>query len=175
MFHCLYCNDTIYYSMTSLKGYTSSSRRQFLKVERKLPPVIARYYILFRSLVNANPILFNVSDTPLMFPNRVTPSCVGIPNVVRNIFNLDSSPNMRQVRQFWAGVSNSVTGVHVHTIATASSMGASKLGHSVKTHDNVYSSARYGGVESHFNSYHFAIGDTSYEMSQTPVYNPIIG
>jgi hypothetical protein len=26
----------------------------------------------------------------LMFPNRVTPSCVGIPNVVRNIFNLDS-------------------------------------------------------------------------------------
>ena len=64
------------------------------------------------------------------------------------------------------GVSNTVTGVHVHTRATASSMGASKFGHSVKTHDNVYSSTRYGGVESHFNSYHFSIGDTSYEMPQ---------
>jgi hypothetical protein len=38
MFHCLYCNDTIYYTMMSLKGFTSSSRQQFLKVERKLPP-----------------------------------------------------------------------------------------------------------------------------------------
>ena len=90
--------------------------------------------------------------------------------MVRNIFNLDSSPNMRQVRQFWAGVSNMVTGDHAHTNnflrATASSVGASKFGHSVKTHDKVYASDRFGGAESHFNAYHFAIGDTSFDMSQ---------
>jgi hypothetical protein len=169
MFHCLYCNDTVYYLMTSLKGYTSSSRHHFLKVERKLPPVIARYYILYRSFVKSNVTLFTATGTSLMFPTRVTSSCVGIPHVIRNIFDLDSLPNMQQVRQLWAGVSNMVTGDHgnrnnfLH--ASASSVGASKFGHSAKTHENVYSSERFGGAEAHFNSYHFAIGDTSYEMS----------
>jgi len=169
MFHCLYCNDTVYYSMTSLKGYTSSSRHRFLKVERKLPSVIARYYILYGSLVKSNVTLFTATGTSLMFPTRVTSSCVGIPNVIRNIFDLDSLPNMRQVRQLWAGVSNMVTGDHGNRNnflrASASSVGASKFGHSAKTHENVYSSERFGGAEAHFNSYHFAIGDTSYEMS----------
>ncbi|KAI2493426.1 hypothetical protein MHU86_21125 [Fragilaria crotonensis] len=54
MFHCVYSNDAVYYSMTSLKGFNSSSRRRFKKVERKLPPVITRYFLLYRSLVNAN-------------------------------------------------------------------------------------------------------------------------
>jgi hypothetical protein len=47
MFHCVFSNATIYYSLTSLKGYTNSSRRQFKKVERKLPPLITRYFLLF--------------------------------------------------------------------------------------------------------------------------------
>ena len=53
MFHCVYSKDTIYYSLTSLKGFNSSSRHQSKKVERKLPPLISRYFLLFRSLVNA--------------------------------------------------------------------------------------------------------------------------
>jgi hypothetical protein len=125
-----------------------------------------------QQLANAEKIAKNGStatDTSLIFPTRVTSSRVGIPNVIRNIFNLDSLPNMRQVRQLWAGVSNMVTGDHAYRNnvlrASASSMGASKFGHSAKTHANVYSSERFGGAEAHFNSYHFGIGDTSYEMS----------
>ena len=170
MFHCLYSNDTVYYSMSSLKGFKSSSRRRFKKVERKLPPVIARYFLLFRSLVHANISLFEEADTPLIFPRRREPSKVGVANMIRNIFNLDSSPDMRQVRQFWACVSNFVTGEDDagknFSTSTASLMAASKMGHSKMTHGLAYSSERLGGDEAHFNVYHFAIGDTSYEMSK---------
>ncbi len=37
MFHCLYHNNTIYYSMTSLKGFNSMSRRTWKEIVRKLP------------------------------------------------------------------------------------------------------------------------------------------
>jgi superfamily II DNA helicase RecQ len=170
MFHCIYSNDTLYYSMTSLKGFNSSSRCQFKKVERKLPPVITRYFLLFRSLINKNTHLFDESDSPLIFPRRRTPSQLGIPNAIQHIFNLDSSPDMRQVRQFWACVSNFLTGDdqdgHSYLTSKASSMAASKMGHSKMTHSMAYSSKRVGGEESHFNAYHFAIGDTSYNMSK---------
>jgi hypothetical protein len=170
MFHCVYSNDTLYYSMTSLKGFKSSSRCQFKKVERKLPPVITRYFLLYRSFINKNSHLFDESDSPLIFPRQRTPSQLGVPNAIRRIFNLDSQPDMRQIRQFWACVSNFVTGDdedgNSFVTSSASSMAASKMGHSKMTHSMVYSSKRFGGEESHFNAYHFAIGDTSYEMSK---------
>ena len=170
MFHCVYSNDAVYYSMTSLKGFNSSSRRRFKKVERKLPPVVTRYFLLYRSLVNANANLFEQSDSLMIFPKWRTPSNYGIPNVIRNIFNLDSSPDMRQIRLFWACVSNFVTGDDedgkAFLTSTASSVAASKMGHSKMTHGVAYSSKRLGAEESHFNAYHFAIGDTSYEMSK---------
>jgi hypothetical protein len=52
MLHCMFCNHTLYYTMASLKGFKSSSSHRFKKVERKLPPVLTRYFLLFRSLVN---------------------------------------------------------------------------------------------------------------------------
>ncbi|KAI2495243.1 hypothetical protein MHU86_19297 [Fragilaria crotonensis] len=78
---------------------------------------------------------------------------------------------MRQIRQFWACVSNFVTGDDedgkAFLTSTASSVAASKMGHSKMTHGVAYSSKRLRAEESHFNAYHFAIGDTSYEMSKT--------
>jgi hypothetical protein len=58
IFHCVYSIETIYYSLTSLKGFKSSSQRQCKKVERNFPPVITRFLLLFRSLINANESLF---------------------------------------------------------------------------------------------------------------------
>jgi DEAD/DEAH box helicase len=120
-------------------------------------------------LVNANTNLFEDSNSLLIFPKRRTPSSFGVPNLFRNIFNLDSSPDMRQIRQFWAAVSNFVTGDdeagNAFLRSTASSVAASKMGHSKMTHGVAYSSKRLGAEESHFNAYHFAIGDTSYQMS----------
>ena len=83
--------------------------------------------------------------------------------MIRDLFTLASPPGMTQVRQFWAGVSNYVTGgEQTSKYLTSSTIGASKMGHSSSTHASTYSSERVGSDEAHFNAYHFAIGDTSY-------------
>ncbi|KAI2489063.1 hypothetical protein MHU86_25529 [Fragilaria crotonensis] len=41
------------------------------------------------------------------------------------------------------------------------------MGHSSTTHAIAYSSQQVGSEEAHFNAYHFAIGDTSYLISQS--------
>jgi hypothetical protein len=42
MFHCIFSNDTIYYSLSSMKGFNNASRRKHKEVQRKLPPLIAQ-------------------------------------------------------------------------------------------------------------------------------------
>jgi superfamily II DNA helicase RecQ len=169
MLHCLFCNHTIYYTMASLKGFKSSSAHGFKKVARKLPPVISRFFLLFRSLVHsdANSSFFVPSDSLLIFPKPNTPSSFGVQHVMKNIFNLDSCPNMRQIRQFWACVSNFLTGDsggNNYLTASASSIAASKFGHSERTHAVSYASKRLDGDETHFNAFHFGIGDTSHDI-----------
>jgi len=58
MFHCLFTNDTIYYTLSSLKGFNSRSRRTHKEIERKLPPIISRYFLLFRSLIQNKTCMF---------------------------------------------------------------------------------------------------------------------
>ena len=48
--------------------------------------------------------------------------------------------------------------------SSANSEAASKFGHSERTHAVSYASKRFGGDETHFNAFHFAIGDTSYDL-----------
>ena len=172
MFHCLFTNNTIYYSLTSLKGFNSTSRRTCKEIERKLPPVIARYFLLFRSLIQTNASLFpscGVNNPTLIFPVRIDRSDLGPSHIIRDIFSLTAIPNMTQVRHFWAGISNSVTGGHhlPNHFLSSSSVGASKMGHTSQTHAITYSSQQVGSEEAHFNAYHFAIGDTSYEISKS--------
>jgi hypothetical protein len=75
MLHCVFCNHTLYYTMASLKGFKSSSSHRFKKVKRKLPPVITRYFLLFRSLVNAddNHSVFEASEVQLIFLGQEFP------------------------------------------------------------------------------------------------------
>jgi hypothetical protein len=66
MFHCVYTNNTVYYSLSSLKGFNSMSRRTTKVIQRKLPPIISRYFLLFRSLIQVKQSLFLQSaDDPL--------------------------------------------------------------------------------------------------------------
>ena len=47
-----------------------------------------------------------------------------------------------------------------------------KWGHSALTHATIYSSQQVGSEEAHFNhAYHFAIGDTSYQISKKSISN----
>ena len=172
MFHCLYTNHTVYYSLTSLKGFNSMSRRTSKEIVRKLPPILARYFLLFRSLVRTNESLFphGPDDPRLIFPTRINRSDVRPSHIIRDLFSFSSVPNMTQVRQFWAGISNFITGPRNQhqpdNFMSSSTMGASKMGHSSLTHAIAYSSHQLGSEEAHFDAYHFAIGDTSYEVAK---------
>jgi hypothetical protein len=171
MFHCLFTNDTIYYTFSSLKGFSSSSRRTRKEIERKLPPIISRYFLLFRSLIQTKSSMFSdCADLNLIFPKRINRSDIGPSHIIRDLFSLSAIPNMTQVRHFWAGVSNFVTGGQhqPEKFLSSSTMGASKMGHSSFTHAIAYSSHQVGSEEAHFNAYHFAIGDTSYQISKSP-------
>lgn len=173
MFHCLYHNNTIYYSMTSLKGFNSMSRRTAKEVVRKLPPIISRYFLLFRSLIQTKESLFpqRADDPRLIFPTRINRSEVGPSHIIQDLFSLSSIPNMTQVRHFWAGILNHITGParnhgQQEQYLSSSMVAAQKMGHSSLTHALAYSSLQLGSEESHFDAYHFAIGDTSYEVSK---------
>jgi hypothetical protein len=82
--------------------------------------------------------VFEASDAQLIFPKTTIPSDFGVQHVMRNIFILDSCPDMRQIRQFWACVSNFVTGDNSDgnnfRKPSASAVAASKFGHSEMTH-----------------------------------------
>ena len=172
MFNCLFTNNTVYYTLSTLKGFNSTSRRTSKEIERKLPPVISRYFLLFRSLIQSNASLFTSHDSDntrnLIFPTRINRSAIQPSHIIRDLFSLSAIPNMIQVRHFWAGVSNFVTSGHhqLHNFLSSNSMGASKMGHSALTHSTAYSSQQVGSEEAHFNAYHFAIGDTSYQISK---------
>ena len=156
-----------------MKGFNRTSQRTRKAIERKLPPIISRYFLLFRSLVQAKASMFtsNSSDNNqnLIFPTRIHRSAIRPSHIIREIFSLSAIPNMTQVRHFWAGVSNFVTGGNhqPNHFVSSNSMGASKMGHSSLTHAIAYSSRQVGSEEAHFNAYHFAIGDTSYQFSKS--------
>ena len=169
MFHCLLTNDTVYYTLSSLKGFNCSSRRTRKEIERKLPPIIFRFFLLFRSLIQTKSSLFPDTELNLVFPKRFNRSDIGPAHIIRDLFSLSAIPNMTQVRHFWAGVSNFVTGGHhlPDKFSSSSPLAASKMGHSSLTHAVIYSSQQVGAEEAHFNAYHFSIGDTSYQISSS--------
>jgi hypothetical protein len=109
MHHCLFVNDTIYYSLMSLNLYNHASQK-FKFVERKLPPLIGRYFLLFRSIVQKFTHLFSQDETNLIFPSRNGRSKVSVRQIIQDLFVLETPPGMTQIRHFWAGVSNFVTG-----------------------------------------------------------------
>ncbi|KAI2489624.1 hypothetical protein MHU86_24972 [Fragilaria crotonensis] len=168
MFHCVFSNQTIYYSLSSLKGFNNTSRRKHKEVERKLPPLICRYFLLFRSLLQANKSILRDDDggcSRLIFPSRNNPADFGPSHVIRDLFTLSSLPDMTQVRQFWACVTNFVTSGNLQNkFLTSSAIGASKMGHSTYTHASTYSTEQIGSEEAHFDAYHSAIGDTSHHL-----------
>jgi hypothetical protein len=50
MLNVIWHNNTVYYKMESIKQFNHASKRQ-RTIERKLPPIVGRFYLLFCSLV----------------------------------------------------------------------------------------------------------------------------
>ena len=165
---CLFHNNSVYFTLASIKVFNIQSKKM-RHVERKLPPIVARYYLLFRSLVQSWSILFEEDPSSFLIPSRINRSkSLGPSYVIKDLFGLESTPDMTQVRQFWASVSNCITGKKKAptTDLTSSDQAAEKLGHSSSTHAARYSSEEIGSEEQLYNKYHFGIGDTSHRILQ---------
>jgi hypothetical protein len=161
MFHTVWHNGTLYYGCESIKVFNSTVIK-FKEVERKLPPCIARYYLLFRHLVNSHTVHFEL-DYLKMLP-KLNGSNVNAANLIKEIFTLPSAPDMTQVRQFWASVLNNTTGGV--SVLTSTEIGAAKMGHTAGTHLKSYSN-QIEVSEDHYNLYHSAIGDLSHSWKYT--------
>ena len=165
---CLFHNNSVYFTLSSIKVFNIRSKKS-RHVERKLPPIVARYYLLFRSLVQSWSILFDEDPSSFLIPNRINRSkSLGPAFIIKDLFALESTPDMTQVRQFWASVSNCVSGKKKPPSMdlTASDQAAEKLGHSSATHASRYSSEEIGSEENGYNKYHLGIGDTSHLILQ---------
>jgi hypothetical protein len=128
MFNCIFSNDSVYYTLGTRKVFGHTSCR-FKEVERKLPVIISRFFVLLRLLMQSNREIFEDSDISLLLTSRMKRSDYGVSHVIRDIFSFGTLPDLIQVRQFWAGVSNYVTGGEQHDVyLTSSEMGAEKKG-----------------------------------------------
>jgi hypothetical protein len=161
MLNVIWHNNTVYYKMESIKQFNHASKRQ-RTIERKLPPIVGRFYLLLRSLVRQQKNFFK--NHLLMIPKIDQQQQYTVRHVIRDIFLLGSLPSMTQIRHFWAGITNFVTAERHNDILTANQTAAEKMGHSFATHLNTYSSYLVGGQENLYNLYHSAIGDTSHNL-----------
>jgi hypothetical protein len=109
MFHCVFVNQSIYYSFSSLKVFNHASRK-FKEVERKLPPSVTRYFLLYRSFIQHNAGLFDDNNASSIFPTRHTATDCRAAHIISDLFHFEGVPDMTQIRHFWASVSNFVTG-----------------------------------------------------------------
>ena len=87
--------------------------------------------------------------------------------IIKDLFALDCTPDMTQVRQFWASVTNCIKPSSKHTDLTSSDKAAvEKLGHSSSTHADRYATEEVGNEENLYDKYHLGIGDMSHLVLQ---------
>jgi hypothetical protein len=108
MLHVIWHNNTVYYKMESTKQFNHLSKRQ-KTIERKLPVAVARYYLLFRSLVRKETEKYQNSLFMIPKLKDFKDSQYTVRHVICDIFSLGSLPNMTQIRHFWAGITNFIS------------------------------------------------------------------
>ncbi len=155
MFHCISTNHSIYYSSSSLKVFNHASR-QFKVIIRKLTTIILRFFSLFWSLIQFCDKLYAETCIGLLLPSRKNRSEYGPKHVIKEIFNFESLPDITQVRQFLAGVSNFVAKGHEQKLfVSTGDIVAVKMGHASLTHTTRYSSEKSESDKHHFNANRF--------------------
>jgi hypothetical protein len=93
MLHVIWYNNTVYYKMESTKQFNHLSKRQKI-IERKLPVAVARYYLLFCSLVRKEAEKYQNSLFMIPKLKDFKDSQYTVRHVICDIFSLGSLPNM---------------------------------------------------------------------------------
>ena len=95
--------ETLYYYAQSIKVWDSMTELKE-KVERKLPPICYRFFLLYR--------LFLQKEKPEMTRNgaaivrRPKANDHSVRQVIMMLFDLDDMPTMTQIRHLFTSVSN---------------------------------------------------------------------
>ena len=114
-------------------------------VNRRLPRICSRFYLIFLSVVESNGMVIPVSIEKF-----------GIPWAMKELFGFSNAPKMLDIRHFWTEVTDIIMEPHFHSTST---FAATQCGHSRGTHQKHYSTNMV--VSAQFDCYHEGLGDCS--------------
>lgn len=146
--------NTIYFQSTPIKRFSamiSTSKT----VERKLPPPLARVYLLYTLLTRHLGI-----SSDIVIAERQGRTHF-MKDSICELFFFKERPDDIQIRQFWCSVQN-ITFPQSSTENKFAAHGdvAELSGHSVTTHEQRYASMMMEGQEFFYRTYHSALGYT---------------
>jgi superfamily II DNA helicase RecQ len=146
-----------YYSHTCKTPHVYTAKGKL--IEHKLPGIMGRVSLLYRVILQHH--IPEFKQNFIWFrPNRK----YWMVDLVKEIFDLSTTPTALQVRHLWTGITNAVfpSGEGTHLVATEEV--ANMSGHSSKTHDMFYGSNIEGGArELLYTKFHVAMGDVDTE------------
>jgi superfamily II DNA helicase RecQ len=168
---CLWHRGTVYFHSTSLKKFSHKTHSQpnlkkknqqkklptafKKKVQHKIPPSIARVFLLFRKIVAS----LDVFDSHRMIPKR-TESNHSMNIAVAELFGFSQVPDSTQVRHLWTSMLNYIFPEgDLSGALCAEEMAAESSGHAASTHRDKYSSELIGGREYLYKKFHAALGE----------------
>jgi len=158
--NALWHNGSIYYSTESIKQYDHFDKDGKLTIH-KLPPLIARLFLIFRFLVG-------YGDSDLMVPSTVCPD-IPIGRVAQELYSFHSRPTARQVRQFWTSLMNREFPEGVTNRRSTGESEARMCGHSQKTHRVRYYTVVLDRHEEIYNHFHGLIGANNLDAPRVNV------
>lgn len=156
--HCVWHRSTVYFDVSTDKVYSHKSKSKVSSgkpVEHKLPPSIARFLLIFRSVVG--PLdAFNAGSAVPTRTNSKHTMC----HAVAEIFGFSEVPDAVQVRHIHTSILNYIYPEgDLSGALCANEVMAKSSGHAVQTHKIKYASMLLGGKEYLFRRFHAALGE----------------
>ena len=150
--NAIWHRGAFYYNTSSDKCFSYKSRPTGKEVEHKLPPTLARIFLLLTLASN---------DHTKLIPDTTNRSHQ-MTDAIMELFSFSERPSATQVRQFFASVSNFKFPDGWDATLTATPEAAEKLAHNYYTHKKKYGNELIGGSELLYADYHQALGSTDY-------------
>lgn len=153
---CSWHRMTVYYDFIGRKVYTHKTKRES-SVEHKLPPSIARLWLVYRQITSP----LDEFDSRLVVPRR-SASKHTLCCAMAELFRFESVPHATQVRHFWTSILNFLFPKgNLSDALCAEDDAAEASGHSSQTHLVRYSSKFLGAMEHIYRTFHAALGEAS--------------
>ena len=151
--NAIWHRGTFYCNTSSDKCFSYKSRPTGKEVEHKLPPTLARIFLL---------LAITSDDHTKLIPHDVNNRSHKMTDAIMELFSFSERPSATQVRQFFASVSNFQFPDGWDAMLTATPEAAEKLAHNYFTHKKKHGNELIGGSELLCADCHQALGSTDY-------------